>query len=176
MSTNCSNAGRRLWCQTHHLPVFAIASLLILLPSLGYADQTPIQNSVQLLEQGNLAAAESQARMAIADTSSRAVAYAILGAIRLRQTRYDESVRFLETALRLDPRLTGARLNLGDVYVLQGKSNQAEIVFHQVLKLDPDNFNARFTLARLENEAGRYAASMELAKPVIGELPMKVLS
>jgi tetratricopeptide (TPR) repeat protein len=156
--------------RSHLALILAIASVLILIPWTSHADQKHLQDAVQLMEQGDLTGAESRARIAMEDPANRPVAYAILGAIRLQQSKYDESARFLETALELNPRLIGARLNLGNVYALQGKSNQAEISFRQVLKLDPSNFNARFDLARLENEAGHFAASMSLATPVIGEL------
>jgi tetratricopeptide (TPR) repeat protein len=147
-----------------------LALFLIALPQAEWGDQRHVQDSARLMEQGDLTAAESQARMAINDPSSRALAYAILGAIRLRQAKYDESASFLLTALRLDPLLIGARLNLGNVYVLQGRSNEAAVTFREVLKLDPGNFNARFALARLESEAGHYVASMNLAKPIFGAL------
>ena len=157
------------------LPMLVVISYLGLLP-LGLlplpvqGKQTPIQDAVRLVDQGDLTAAESEARTALEDPSSRAVAYAILGAIRLRQSKYDESTSFLQTALRLDPHLVGARLNLGNVYALQGKSAQAAITFREVLKFDPANFNARFAMARLEKEAGHYASSMSIAKPIIEQL------
>jgi len=143
---------------------------MLLLPVPNEAQQTRLQDSARMVAAGDLFGAEKEARLALADAPSRAVAYAILGAIRLQQAKYLESVDFLETAARLNPRLIGVQLNLGNVYVLQGKANLATARFHQVLKLDPKNFEARFALARLEYENGRYATSIELAKPVMEKL------
>jgi len=129
-----------------------------------------IQEAAQLFEKGKLPEAEEQARAALATESTRPMAYAILGAIRLQQKKYDESAEFLERALRLNPDLTGVRLNLGNVYVLQGRSALACAAFGQVLKLHPTNFDAQFALARLENEAGHYTASEELTRPIAAAL------
>ncbi len=129
-----------------------------------------IQEAAQLFEKGKLPEAEEQARAALATESTRPMAYAILGAIRLQQKKYDESAEFLERALRLNPDLTGVRLNLGNVYVLQGRSALACAAFRQVLKLHPTNFDAQFALARLENEAGHYTASEELTRPIAAAL------
>jgi tetratricopeptide (TPR) repeat protein len=125
-----------------------------------------IQEAAQLFEKGKLPEAEEQARAALAAESTRPMAYAILGAIRLQQKKYDESAEFLERALRLNPDLTGVRLNLGNVYVLQGRSALACAAFRQALKLHPTNFHAQFALSRLENEAGHYTASEELTRPI----------
>jgi tetratricopeptide (TPR) repeat protein len=162
------NGRRRHW--PSELVKLSVAALALFLPSGISADSSSIQEAATLMERGNLSSAEAKARVAIDDPASRPVAYAILGAIRLRQAKYEESAHFLETALRLNPHLVGARLNLGNVYVLLGKSTQAEEVFRQVLNLDPGNFDARFALARLENEAGHFASSRDLAKPIIAKL------
>jgi tetratricopeptide (TPR) repeat protein len=149
---------------------YTLAFLFILPPISAKAQQQHLQDSARMLQQGDLAGAESEARLATADASSRALAYAILGAIRLQQAKYAESAGFLETAVRLNPRLLGAQLNLGNVYMLQGRREAARARFHQALELDPGNFNARFALARIANEAGDHAASIELARPILKKL------
>jgi tetratricopeptide (TPR) repeat protein len=70
------------------------------------------------MSKGDLSGAEKEGRLALRDPSTRALAWASLGAIRFRQKKYEQGAEFLRTALRLDPRLVGARINLGDV---QGK-------------------------------------------------------
>ena len=148
----------------------ATASSMILLPAPGKAQQQHLRISVQMLQQGDLQKAECEARLAMADISGRPMAYAILGAIRLQQIRYGESARFLETAVRLNPRLVGAQLNLGNVYALQGKTESATARFREVLKIAPDNFDARFALARIEGETGHNAESTALATPITERL------
>jgi tetratricopeptide (TPR) repeat protein len=122
------------------------------------------------LTQGDLAGAEKEANLALGDRSSRAVAYAILGAIRLQQNKYIESQVLLEKALGLKPNLLGARLNLGLVYELQGNTALARDTYRQVLKDDPRNFRARFSLSRLESATGEYASSLKIAYPIVQDL------
>jgi tetratricopeptide (TPR) repeat protein len=62
-----------------------------------------VNGSTKVFEKGKLPEAEEQARAALATESTRPMAYAILGAIRLQQKKYDESAEFLERALRLNP-------------------------------------------------------------------------
>jgi len=150
--------------------VLFIACLLFASSLAGVAQLQYLQESARLFEQNDLSGAESQARLALTDLSTRAVAYSILGAIRFRQAKYEQSAGFLEKALRLNPHLIGAEINLGNVYVLEGRKSQASLAFNNALKLDHNNFNARFALARLEGESGHYAASLELARPIDSQL------
>ncbi|MEO5823052.1 MAG: tetratricopeptide repeat protein, partial [Vicinamibacteraceae bacterium] len=75
-----------------------------------------LQQAAALVQQGRLDDAARQAELALTDPEVRAGAYSVLGAIRLRQQRLDESARCLEEALRLEPTLRGAQLNLTQVY------------------------------------------------------------
>jgi tetratricopeptide (TPR) repeat protein len=152
------------------LLAFELAAMAVLFPILSNAQEQHLQDSARMLQQGKFADAELAARSALLDPPSRPLAYALLGAIRLQQTRYADSAGFLEKAVRLNPLLLGAQLNLGNVYVLQGKTGFATARFREVLRMDPSNFDARFALARLESEAGDYKASTETAKPITEKL------
>ena len=94
----------------------------------------------------------------------------MLGAIRLQQDRLEEGARLLQEAIRLEPRLVGAHLNLAQAYALQGKGEKATPVFRRVLELDPTNAAARMALARAETDKGNYRQSLELAKPVLADV------
>jgi tetratricopeptide (TPR) repeat protein len=91
----------------------------------------------------------------------------VLGAIRLQQQRLEESTKYLEEAIRLDPRLLGAHLTLAEVHTLQGQPDLAAALFARALKMDPMNPTARFGLARLEAAKGNHRRSLELAQPVL---------
>src|SRR5712692_2640834 len=150
--------------------IISLCFILALVPVSLYPAINHLEKSLELVNQGDLNGAEKEARLALTDPSTRAPALATLGAIRLRQEKYEESEGFLNTALRLDPRLVGARINLGHVYVLRGKADRARNLFKSVLETDPSNLNARFDLAKLEAQSGNYGVSLELAKPVISAL------
>lgn len=120
-----------------------------------------------LAQQGRLEEADQQARLALADPETRAVAYSVLGAIRFQQKRFGESASLLQKAIRLEPRLLGAHLSLAEVYTLQGKPALALRMFRRALELDPSNARARVALARSETERGNYQRSLELAQPAL---------
>ena len=80
---------------------------------LAYGDsREALQKADELIRAGRLDDAERQARLALADPVYAPVAYSVLGAVRLEQRRYDDSIRFLKRALELEPKLMGARLTL----------------------------------------------------------------
>ncbi len=143
---------------------FAVASFA------AQADPRLAQEALRLLDQGDLSGTEAVARKLLRTPSDSAIGNALLGAVRLKQSRYEESARYLETAVRLNPQLIGARLNLANVLVLQAKRDRAELMLRAVLRLDPTNKNALYALARLENEAGRFAESLRLMQGMGEEL------
>jgi tetratricopeptide (TPR) repeat protein len=70
------------------------------------------------VEAGRLDEADQEARRALGDPATRAAACSVLGAIRLQQNRPAEGVELLKEAIRLEPRLVGAQLNLAEGLLL----------------------------------------------------------
>jgi tetratricopeptide (TPR) repeat protein len=134
--------------------------------SPGVDGRDALKAAVALVQQGKLVEADSQAQRALADPETRAVAYSILGTIRLQQSRLDDSARLLGEAIRLEPRLVGAQLSLAQVYTLQHKPDLALARFQTVLELDPGNPSARLALARSEVEKRNYQQALKLTEPV----------
>jgi tetratricopeptide (TPR) repeat protein len=163
--------GRFSGAGLRRLPRARASVLCVLLvagaPALLSADaKTALQKAAMLVQQGRLEEADSQARLALADPETRAVAYSVLGTIRVQQKKLSESALLLQKAIRLEPRLVGAHLTLAQVYTLQGKSRLALQMFTRVVELDPSNATARLALARAAMEKGDYAGSLALARPV----------
>jgi tetratricopeptide (TPR) repeat protein len=129
-----------------------------------------LQKAASLVQEGRLEEADREARLALSDPSTRAVACSVLGTIRLQQKRLLESANFLQQAIRLEPHLLGARLTLAQVYMIQGKTEPALALYRRVLQLDPSNSTARLALARSEAEKGNYQHSLALAQPVVAAL------
>ena len=144
-----------------------VCSALVPATAFGGQAQAALQKAAALVQEGRLQEADRQAQLALADPSTRAAACSVLGAIRVQQERLDEGVELLQEAIRLDPGLLGAQLNLAHVYTLQGKDQLALPVFRRVLELDPSNAAARIALARSEAEKGNPRRSLELAKPAL---------
>jgi tetratricopeptide (TPR) repeat protein len=126
-----------------------------------------LQRAAELVQQGKLEEADQQARLALSDPQTRAAAFSVSGAIRLQQRRLAESAKLLQEAIRLEPRLLGAHLNLAQVYTLQGKPQLADRLFERVLQLEVSNPTARLALARSQMDKGNYERSLELARPVL---------
>lgn len=134
------------------------------------ADSDHVQQSIELMSAGDLEGAEKEAKVALRDSSTRPMAWATLGTIRIRQKHYAEAAECLSTALRLNPGLVGARVSLGEVYALTGRKTEAREVFRSILRASPGNRAARFALARLESTAGNFTASLAAAEPMLAEL------
>jgi tetratricopeptide (TPR) repeat protein len=132
----------------------------------GVDGRAALQAAVALVQKGQLAEADRQARRALGDPETRAVAYSVLGTIKLRQNALDDSAKLLGEAIRLEPRLVGAQLSLAQVYTLQNKPALALACFQTVLGLDPGNAPARLALARSAVEKGNYQRALALTAPV----------
>jgi tetratricopeptide (TPR) repeat protein len=126
-----------------------------------------LEKAAELVQQGKLDEADQQARLALSDPQTRAAAYSVSGAIRLQQRRLKESATLLQEAIRLEPRLLGAHLNLAQVYTLQGQPQLAHRLFERALQLDTGNLTARLALARSAMDNGDYGRSLNLARPVL---------
>lgn len=125
-----------------------------------------LKAAVALVQQGRFGEADREARRALADPETRAVAYSILGTIKLQENRLEDSAKLLGEAIRLEPKLVGAQLSLAQVYTLQNKPDLALARFQKVLELDAGNPSARLALARAAVEKGNYAQALTLTEPV----------
>jgi tetratricopeptide (TPR) repeat protein len=129
-----------------------------------------VETAARLMSEGQFAGAEREARQALKTPSTRALALAMLGTIRLQQGKFPESENLLNQALILNPNLVGARTTLGEALVFEGKSEDARKAFQEVLKRNPASFNARFDLAKLESSVHNFQKSLEVASPIISQL------
>jgi tetratricopeptide (TPR) repeat protein len=150
------------WC-----PWALLLSGLLLFGDLLRADtREALQRAAAFVQQGRLEQAEQQARLALSDPATQAGAHSILGVIRLQQNQLDDSARFLQEAIRLEPRLLGAHLNLAQVYGLQGKRQLAIRLFRRVRELDPGFANvpqgSSITFALLLAEDGLVTEAIDV--------------
>ena len=144
--------------------------LLLLCAAPVYTQTTHLETATQLLGKGDTVHAEVEARKALQNPSTRALALAMLGTIRLQQGKAEESVKFLRQALAINPKLIGARTTLGNAYAFGNKPDLAAECFGDVLKLDPGNFNARFDLFKLEASRRNFQQSLDWAEPILPQL------
>ena len=150
--------------------LFCVLLLFTPLRAAGQADSDHAQQSVELMNAGDLGGAEKEARLALRDSSTQPVAWVTLGIIRVQQKKYAEATEFLRTALRLDPGFVSAHVALGEVYDLTGKKEQAREEFGRVLRSDPGNRDALFALAQLESTSGHFSTSLSVVEPILADL------
>ena len=160
-----------VWLAVRRLRRFCLCSVgLLVLANASFGQLNHIEIAANLLDQGQAGLAEAEARKALNNPSTRALALAMLGTIRLQERKYKESARFLTQALALNSLLVGARTSLGNAYLLQGKFDLARKSFQEVLRIDLSNLNARFGLAKVEASLQNYQKSLEVAQPIVPQL------
>ena len=147
-----------------------VLPLALVLASAAFSQVEHIQNAARLLDQGQLNKAEAEARQGLNSPATRALALSILGTIRVQEGKYQEGEHFLTKALALNPHLIGARITLGEDYVLENKLLQARNSFESALQRDPSNFNARYDLAKVESSLHHFQESLDIAKPIEAQL------
>jgi len=79
-----------------------------------------------------------------------------LGAIFIRQGRYQEAIAQFTEALRVNPDYAEAHANIGAVFIFQGKYPEAIAQFTEVLRINPDYAEAHYSLGVILIFQGKY--------------------
>jgi tetratricopeptide (TPR) repeat protein len=143
-------------------------SACVLVPHL--TAQLQASGCATLLQENQLAEAERCARGVLASDHRNALAYEIVGAVRLRHKDYATGSQMLREAIHLEPGLLGARLDLANAMALEGRYAEAEVVLREALRIAPNNFDAAFALVRIENARGQYRQSLSAAQRILPKL------
>ncbi len=98
----------------------------------------------------------------ISDLTATALYYSNRGAEALRAERPAEAVAWLEDAVRIDPELGSAWVNLGVAQRRSGRTDEAERSYRRALEIEPGASSALVNLAVLLRLDGRTAAADEL--------------
>ncbi len=91
----------------------------------------------------------------------------LLGLIRMRQRRIREAEACFRASADIAPKRADFQTNLANVLAAQGKSPEAEFVYHEALRLDAAFRPARIGLGRLYNRVGMYKAAEEEARALL---------
>jgi TolB-like protein/Tfp pilus assembly protein PilF len=108
-----------------------------------------------MLYEWDWVAAESLFRRAIAVNPNYPVAHHWYADYLAGRGRLDESLRHMELAQKLDPLALITGVELGWVYYLMHRSQEAETQVRQVLALDPNYAHAFFILGMIQLQQGR---------------------
>ena len=85
----------------------------------------------------------------VAESSNSADAYLLAGGTLLDMNEFERARKDLETALKLDPRLPNIYTLVGKARDKTGDATQAEPMFREALKGNPDDFDANLTLGAI---------------------------
>jgi tetratricopeptide (TPR) repeat protein len=140
----------------------------VLAPEL--AAQMRAEPCALLLQDGRPAEAERCARAVLSTGARDPLAFEVVGAARLQVKDYKAGEQMLRQAIRVEPGLLGARLDLGNALVAEGRFQEAIEVLREAQRLSPDNSSVVLALMRAETAAGKYRASLATAQTAMPEL------
>jgi tetratricopeptide (TPR) repeat protein len=120
------------------------------------------QSAVSQYDAGNLAEAAAQLEKLLPRVPNSFEAHELLGLVYAAQSKNEQSVEQLQTAVRLKPDSAPARTNLATGLLRAGKSSLAEEQFRKVLALEPDDFQANHNLAEFYLQSGKIPQAIPL--------------
>ena len=101
--------------------------------------------------------AEKAFRSELANNPEHPLALAYLGDTEIRLNRSDEAVPYLEHAVRIQPSIAIAHVDLGVIYEGQGRKDDAVRELKTAEKLSPDDPSIHWRLGRFYQSMGRKA-------------------
>src|SRR5881394_223315 len=127
--------------------------ILLLIASIAAAQtnnlQARLENAATLIRENRIAEAEQQLNGILRTTPNEAAALNLLGTIRAQQGKLDEAESLLTRAAKIDPTFVPVHMNLAFLYVLENVPEKTISELREVVKLEPDNIEANYKLARL---------------------------
>ena len=157
--------------------------LLLLLISLFPLNATSQSDSLfkrlelaaSLIRDNRIDAAERELLAILKSSPNEAHALNFLGTIRASQKRLIEAEKLFVQAIRIDPRIVGAHLNLAYLYLLKGTPDKTILELKEVLRLEPNHDEALHKLARLLLQLGRADECISLLEKPIQSTPSVAL-
>jgi tetratricopeptide (TPR) repeat protein len=150
-----------------HRLISPALSLLLLAMSVSRgrcAADAAVERVARLLASQNWPAAQAMLNSAIAAKPGDAVLWNLRGILDASQGRNPEAEKDFSEAVRLEPRLAAAWLNLGRLRMLDSDRpdslDRALAAFKFVLNLDPQNSEAHHQTALILEWKGEFAASI----------------
>jgi tetratricopeptide (TPR) repeat protein len=101
------------------------------------------------------------------DRLQRSVVYQKIGGIRSELAELDQAEAAYKKALEFTPDSVDARLGLGDVYLQQGKPQDALGEYNRALAMDAKSVAGHFRVADANLRMGRFADAAEAAAKVL---------
>jgi Flp pilus assembly protein TadD len=118
------------------------------------------------LANGDLDAAEEAFRKVLALDQRSGAAYSNLGVIAMRRKQWDRAITLLRKAEKLEPKMTGIRLNVALVEYRRGNYGAAIAPLASVLRDQPDSEQARYLLGLCQVFTKHFAEAAKVLEPL----------
>ena len=129
---------------------------------------TPVGDVAKLVKSGK---AIPVSQLKLVSFSGDALNAYMKGIMARDSQRWDEAISSLQTAIRLNPRLEGAYVELGYAYYRkQDFVNEAK-AYEEALKINPDNPDALYSLAWNMESRGHYRQAIPLYEKALSLAP-----
>ena len=115
---------------------------------------------------GELDAAEKQLWEIVTAEPENAPAINLLGRIRMQQKRFPEAEALFKRVLAILPDFAAAHRNLGELYLLLGRREEAEVAYQKAHELDPRDVKTSLALGTVYEETGKFERSIEIINSI----------
>ena len=126
------------------------------------AYETAINKATQALGAGNLAEADKQANVAAKLEPASAQTANLRGVIAVQKKNYEDAVNHFNQAIAADEEFYPAKLNLADVFLLQGKYADARARYQELQQLDPKSEVLQFKIVVADVLDGQESQGLQL--------------
>ncbi|HEX7722322.1 MAG TPA: tetratricopeptide repeat protein [Pyrinomonadaceae bacterium] len=137
--------------------------------------QARLENAATLIRENRIAEAEQQLNTILRTTPNEAAALNLLGAIRAQQGKLNEAESLLTRAAKIDSTFVPVHMNLAFLYVLKNVPEKTISELREVIKLEPNNIEANYKLARLLLSRGQTDESIVVIEKAKLSSPASVI-
>jgi Flp pilus assembly protein TadD len=122
------------------------------------------------VERGELEAAEKQLWEIVTAEPENALAINLLGRIRTQQKRFPEAEALFKRVLAIIPDYAPAHRDLGELYLLLGRRDEAESAYLKAHELDPRDVKTSLALGTVYGETDKFERSVEILNGIPAEV------
>src|SRR5262249_5031718 len=134
--------------KTVFLPLVALFAPILLAPLNAWAQShlDPVERAAALIRDNQIEEAERQLNQILKTRPNEAAALNLLGTIRAQQGNLKDSEALFTRAVRIEPRMVGAHMNLARLYLINGTPEKAVVKLKETLRLEPGHVAASYRL------------------------------
>ncbi|MDX6404068.1 MAG: hypothetical protein QOH70_1523, partial [Blastocatellia bacterium] len=128
--------------------------------------QQRLANAANLIRDNRIVEAEQQLNSILKIAPNEPLALNLLGTVRAQQGRLDDAETLLTRAAKIAPAFVGVHMNLALLYMLKHAPEKTISELKKVVKIEPNNAEANYKLARLLLSRGQTDDSIGVIEKV----------